>query len=130
MNPAAARFTNMPQATLSKMRVHSPSKDGTRREGQSVSVDAARRSTNAWEALLRFWKKGKMAAHLTKDGGYAIPNGSAIARAMRDYLKKFLNTHGEVGLLPKWMENNAYNFYLKDMDCGRSHPLALGQASP
>ena len=46
-------------------------------------------------------------------------------------LKKDVFGHpAEVGLLPIWMEKNAYNFYLKDMDSGRSRPLGVGEASP
>ena len=74
-------------------------------------------------------EKGKMSAYLTKAGGYAIPNASRIGISMRTHLQWLLDTHGEAGLLPIWMENTAHNFYLKDVS-GRTRPLGVGQASP
>ena len=46
------------------------------------------------------------------DGGYMIPIHSKIGQGMRIHFEKLVSWHGKNELIPMYLENNNFNFYL------------------
>ena len=51
--------------------------------------------------------------YLTDQGGYSIPRDSAIGRELQHALDMSIRRHGPAGLIPIYMENGVYNFYVR-----------------
>ena len=56
--------------------------------------------------------KGRQDFYLGHDGGYMIPIHSKIGQGMRIHCEKLVNWHGKTELIPVYLENNIFNFYL------------------
>ena len=56
--------------------------------------------------------KGGQDFSLGYDGGYMIPIHSKIGHGMRTHFEKLVNWHGKNELIPVFLENNIFNFYL------------------
>ena len=70
--------------------------------------------------------KGRQDFYLGHDGGYMIPIHSKIGQGMRIHFEKLVNWHGKNELIPVYLENNIFNFYLeprseidRDQQCER-----------
>ena len=57
-------------------------------------------------------QRGRQDFYLGHDGGYMIPNHSKIGQGMRIHFEKLVNWHGKNELIPVYLENNIFNFYL------------------
>ena len=57
-------------------------------------------------------KRKKQDFCLGHDGGYVIPIHSKIGQGMRIHFGKLLNEYGKNDLMPVYLENNTFNFYL------------------
>ena len=55
---------------------------------------------------------GRQDFHFRHDGGYMIPIHSKIGQGMRTHCEKLVNWHGKNELIPVYLENNIFNFYL------------------
>ena len=64
---------------------------------------------------------------LEADGGYVIPISSKVGKELREAYKKTQAKYGTHKLLPVWVENGVYNFYLKDVKStsGAAQQVAL-----
>ena len=56
--------------------------------------------------------KGRQDFYMEHDGGYMIPIHSKIGQGMRIHFEKLVNWHGQNELIPVYLENNIFNFYL------------------
>ena len=56
--------------------------------------------------------KGRQDFYLGHDGGYMIPIHSKIGQGMKILFEKLVNWHGKNELIPFYLENNIFNFYL------------------
>ena len=56
--------------------------------------------------------KGRQDFYLGHDGGYMMPIHSKIGQGMRIHFEKLVNWHGKNELIPVYLENNIFNFYL------------------
>ena len=56
--------------------------------------------------------KGRQDFHPGHDGGYMIPIHSTIGQGMRIFFEKLVNWYGKNELVPVYLENNIFNFYL------------------
>ena len=56
--------------------------------------------------------KGRQDFHLGHDGGFLIPIHSKFGQGMRTHFEKLVNWHGKTELIPVYLENNIFNFYL------------------
>ena len=56
--------------------------------------------------------KGRQDFYLGHDGGYMIPIHSKNGQGMRIHFEKLVNWHGKNELIPVFLENNIFNFYL------------------
>ena len=56
--------------------------------------------------------KGRQDFCLGHDGGYMIPIHSEIGQGLRTHIEKLVRWHGRNGLIPVYLENNIFNFYL------------------
>ena len=54
--------------------------------------------------------------YLGHDGGYAVPRDSAIGIALREHFDKLLRRHGDSELLPIYLEQGVFNFYLEKLE--------------
>ena len=50
--------------------------------------------------------------YLGQDGGNMIPIHSKIGQGMRTHFEKLVSWHGKNELIPVYLENNIFNFYL------------------
>ena len=50
--------------------------------------------------------------YLGQDGGYMSVSHSKIGQGMRIHFEKLLNEHGKNDLIPVYLENNTFKFYL------------------
>ena len=64
----------------------------------------------------RMAERGGMDFYLGSDGGYAIPRSSEIGWRMRAYFDRMLAKFSASGLLPVYVENGVYNYYLLKKD--------------
>ena len=64
-------------------------------------------------SAVRMAVRGGMDFYLGQDGGYAVPRSSEIGWRMRAYFDKLLWKFGVSGLLPVYVENGVFNYYLK-----------------
>ena len=55
---------------------------------------------------------GKQDFYLGYDGGYMIPFYSKIGQGMRNHFEKLVSWYGKNELMPIYLENNVFNFYL------------------
>ena len=62
--------------------------------------------------LQRSRAKGGKTLHLGHDGGYMIPIHSKLGQAMRTPFEKLASWHGKNELIPVYLENNIFSFYL------------------
>ena len=56
--------------------------------------------------------KGRQNFHFGHDGGYMIPSHSKIGLGMRIQFEKLVNWYEKNELIPVFLENNIFNFYL------------------
>ena len=56
--------------------------------------------------------KGRQDFYLGHDGGYMIPMHSKIGQGMRIHFEKLVNWYGKKQLIPVFLGNNIFNFYL------------------
>ena len=56
--------------------------------------------------------KGRPDFYLGYDGGYMIPIHSKIGQGMKIHFETLLNWYGKNELIPVYLENNIFNFYL------------------
>ena len=67
--------------------------------------------------------KGRQDFYLGHDGGYMIPIHSKIGQGMRIHFEKLMNWHGKNELIPVYLENNIFNFYLnREVKSDRDQP--------
>ena len=59
---------------------------------------------------------GNQDFYIGADGGYGIPKDSWIGWEMRKHFDMLLNKYGTSALLPIYLENGVFNFYLKKTD--------------
>ena len=57
-------------------------------------------------------RKGRQDLHLGHDGGYMVPIHSQIGQGVRIHFEKLLNWHVKNELIPVFLRNNIFNFYL------------------
>ena len=50
---------------------------------------------------------------LGSDGGYVLPTRGPIAKELNTMLEKLLLKYGYGGLIPLYVENGVYNYYLQ-----------------
>ena len=64
--------------------------------------------------------------YLGPDGGHIIPVHSEIGRQMRRYVDYLVRWHGSGDLLPVYLEDIVYNFYMQKevATIGRAKPAA------
>ena len=55
---------------------------------------------------------GRQDLYLGHDGGYMIPIHSKIGQRMRIHFGKLVNWYGKNELIPVYLDNNTFNFYL------------------
>ena len=65
--------------------------------------------------------------YLGHDGGYCIPKESRIGREMRMKFSELLNWYGPQGLIPVYLENGVFNFYMK---VDKTESIASAEAMP
>ena len=56
--------------------------------------------------------KGRQDFYLGHDGGYMVPIHRKIGQGMRLHFEKLANWYGKNELIPVYLENNIFNFYL------------------
>ena len=56
--------------------------------------------------------KEQQGFYVGHDGGYMIPIHSKIGQGMRTHFEKLVNWHGKNELIPVYLENKIFNFYL------------------
>ena len=56
--------------------------------------------------------KGRQDFYMGHDGGYMIPTHSKIGQGVRIHLEKLVNWHGKNELIPVYLADNIFNFYL------------------
>ena len=56
--------------------------------------------------------KGQQDFHLGSDGGFVIPVHSTIGQEMRVHFERLVNWYGRKHLIPVYIEDNIFNFYL------------------
>ena len=56
--------------------------------------------------------KGRQDFYFGHDGGYMIPIHSKSGQEMRNHSEKLVNWYGKNELVPVYLENNIFNFYL------------------
>ena len=56
---------------------------------------------------------GRMDHYLGFDGGYCVPRDSPVGRGLRAALESLVQKHGMKGLIPVYLEDGVYNFYLR-----------------
>ena len=76
--------------------------------------------------------KGRQDAWLGSDGGYLMPRDGPIAVGLRNHFDKLIKKHGTSSLIPLYIENNVYNFYIKKTSSEPIRSLAIGanESSP
>ena len=57
-------------------------------------------------------KDDKISTSDMHDGGYMIPMYSKIGQGMKIHFEKLVNWHGKNELIPVYIENNIFNFFL------------------
>ena len=57
--------------------------------------------------------RGRQDIYLAEYGGWIIPRDSSIGWHLRSHLDKLIRRHGTRELIPLYLENNVYNFYLR-----------------
>ena len=60
------------------------------------------------------------------DGGYLMPRTGKIADGLRQEFARLVKKHGRTDLLPLYLENGVYNFYLRE-DAGAAELAPLEQ---
>ena len=60
------------------------------------------------------------------DGGYLMPRTGKIAEGLRKEFARLVKKHGEADLLPLYLEQGVYNFYLRE-DSGAAELAPLYQ---
>ena len=63
------------------------------------------------------------------DGGYLMPRTGKIAEGLRQEFARVVKRHGEADLLPLYLEQGVYNFYLRG-DAGSAELAPLDQPPP
>ena len=56
---------------------------------------------------------GNQLCWLDSDGGWIIPRGGVIGKALENELQRLIQKHGSERLLPVYQEKGVYNFYLQ-----------------
>ena len=55
---------------------------------------------------------GRQDSYVGHDGGYMVPIHSKIGQGMRHHFGKWVSWYGKIELIPVYLENNIFNFYL------------------
>ena len=63
------------------------------------------------------------------DGGYLMPRAGKIADGLRQEFARLVKKHGKADLLPLYLEQGVFNFYLQD-DAGSAELAPLDQPPP
>ena len=68
--------------------------------------------------------KGQQDFYLGHDGDYMIPIPSKIGQGMRINFEKLVNWYGKNELIPVYLENNIFNFYLyREVKSAETHTV-------